>query len=85
MFLHVDGHIPLVRNKKVDQFIDYFRTKGRRQFEIWLDRYYQYVPMLKRILNEYELPEELAYLAMIESGLNPKAYSNKFDSDFLLS
>ena len=70
-----DGHIPLVRNKSVDQFISYFQNKGRRQFEIWLDRYYQYGPMLERILNEYELPEELAYLAMIESGLNPKAYS----------
>jgi len=70
-----DGHIPLVRNKSVDQFISYFQNKGRRQFEIWLDRFYQYGPMLIRILNEYELPEELAYLAMIESGLNPKAYS----------
>jgi len=70
-----DGHIPLVRNKSVDQFISYFQNKGRRQFEIWLDRYFQYGPMLKEILNEYELPEELAYLAMIESGLNPKAYS----------
>ena len=70
-----DGHIPLVRNKSVDQFISYFQNKGRRQFEIWLDRYYQYGPMLKNILNEYELPEELAYLAMIESGFNPKAYS----------
>ena len=27
-----DGHIPLVRNKKVDQFIEYFKTKGRPQF-----------------------------------------------------
>ena len=70
-----DGHIPLVRNKAVDQFIHYFQNKGRRQFEIWLDRYNQYGPMLVQILNEYELPEELAYLAMIESGLNPKAYS----------
>ena len=70
-----DGHIPLVRNKSVDQFISYFQNKGRRQFEIWLDRFYQYGPMLITILNEYELPEELAYLAMIESGLNPKAYS----------
>ena len=70
-----DGHIPLVRNKSVDQFISYFQNKGRRQFEIWLDRFYQYGPMLISILNEYELPEELAYLAMIESGLNPKAYS----------
>ena len=41
-----DGHIPLVRNKKVDQFIDYFKTRGRPQFEIWLDRLDVYGPML---------------------------------------
>ena len=70
-----DGHIPLVRNKKVDQFINYFQTKGKRQFEIWLDRLDVYGPMISQILDECNLPPELLYLAMIESGLNPKAYS----------
>ena len=54
-----DGHIPLVRNKKVDQFIEYFRTKGRRQFEIWLDRLDVYGPMLSSIIEECNLPPEL--------------------------
>jgi len=70
-----DGHIPLVRNKAVDQFIRYFQTKGRKQFQIWLDRIPEYGGLIKNILKEKELPEELVYLAMIESGLNPKAYS----------
>ncbi|MDP6340259.1 MAG: LysM peptidoglycan-binding domain-containing protein [Candidatus Marinimicrobia bacterium] len=70
-----DGHIPLVRNKKVDQYIHYFQTKGRRQFEIWLDRLDVYGPMINHILNDCNLPPELVFLAMIESGLNPKAYS----------
>ena len=70
-----DGHIPLVRNKKVDQFITYFQTKGKRQFEIWLDRLDVYGPMLSGIIEECNLPPELLYLAMIESGLNPKAHS----------
>ena len=70
-----DGHIPLVRNKKVDQVIKYFQTKGRRQFEIWLDRLDIYGPMINQIISECNLPPELVYLAMIESGLNPKAYS----------
>ena len=70
-----DGHIPLVRNKKVDQFIEYFKTKGRPQFEIWLDRLEVYGPVLSKILDENNLPPELLYLAMIESGLNPKAHS----------
>ena len=70
-----DGHIPLVRNKKVDQFINYFKTKGRPQFEIWLDRLDVYGPVLSKIIEQNNLPPELLYLAMIESGLNPKAHS----------
>ena len=70
-----DGHVPLVRNKKVDQFITYFQTKGRRQFEIWLDRLEVYGPMISKILDDCNIPPELLYLAMIESGLNPKAHS----------
>ena len=37
-----DGHMPLVRNKQVDQFINYFQTKGKKQFQIWLKRYEKY-------------------------------------------
>ena len=71
-----DGHIPLVRNKQVDQFINYFQNKGRKQFEIWLKRYMEYKDLILPILAEHEMPEEFIYLAMVESGLNPKAYSH---------
>jgi len=71
-----DGHIPLVRNKQVDQFITYFTTaKGRKQFAIWMKRYEEYKDLILPILKKHEMPEELMVLAMIESGLNPKAYS----------
>jgi len=70
-----DGHIPIVTNKKVEQFIKYFQTKGKKQFEIYLSRYAVYNDMIQNIIKQYSLPEELVYLAMIESGLNPKAYS----------
>ncbi len=70
-----DGHIPLVTNKRVEQYISFFKNKGRRQFEIWLKRYAEYGDMIHGILRECDLPEELVFLAMIESGLNPKAYS----------
>ncbi len=70
-----DGHIPLVRTKTVDQYIKYFQTKGQKQFQIWLDRLPEYGDLIKDILDEQELPEELINLAMIESGLNPKAFS----------
>ena len=71
-----DGHIPLVRNKQVDQFITYFTTaKGRKQFSIWMKRYMEYKDLILPILKQHKMPEELMILAMIESGLNPKAYS----------
>ena len=70
-----DGHIPLVRTKQVDKYINYFQTKGRKQFQIWLNRYAKYKGLILPILEEHEMPEEFIYLAMIESGLNPKAYS----------
>ena len=49
-----------------------FQTKGRKQFQIWLDRYAKYQDLILPILAEHEMPEELMYLAMIESGLNPR-------------
>ena len=69
-----DGHIPLVRNKKVDQFITYFQTKGKRQFEIWLDRLDVYGPMLSEIIEECNLPPELLYLSLIHISEPTRPY-----------
>ncbi len=69
------GHIPLITNNQVEQYIQYFQSKGRKQFEIYLERYGVYNELIQSILKQYSLPEELIYLAMIESGLNPKAHS----------
>ena len=33
---------------------------GKPLLEIWLDRYYQYGPMLKKILNEYSLKNNIS-------------------------
>jgi membrane-bound lytic murein transglycosylase D len=67
--------IPIVFNDAVKYFIQYFTTEKRRVFGNWLKRSRFYVPIIKEILNEEGLPEDLVYLAMIESGFNPKAYS----------
>jgi membrane-bound lytic murein transglycosylase D len=67
--------IPLQLNNKVELALKYFQTKGRNVFTIWLERSGQYEQMIGDILKEYGLPENLVYIAMIESGFNPKAYS----------
>jgi membrane-bound lytic murein transglycosylase D len=68
--------IPIVMNPLVENFIHYYQTTGRKQFSIWLARSERYVPMMKKVLKEHGLPQDLVYMAMIESGFNPKAYSH---------
>lgn len=67
--------IPLVLNKKVENAISYFQGKGRRVFTKWLQRRGKYEKLIKQILREEGVPEELLHLAMIESGFNPFARS----------
>jgi membrane-bound lytic murein transglycosylase D len=70
-----EGHIPLVTNSQVESYIRYFQGKGRKGFNIWLKRYVQYKDLMLPILNQYDLPEELIVVSMIESGFDPKAVS----------
>ncbi|CUS79351.1 membrane-bound lytic murein transglycosylase D [Candidatus Kryptonium thompsonii] len=67
--------IPLVINEYVQSYLDYFQNGGRYFMELWLNRLAKYWPMFKKIFAEYNLPEELIYLCMIESGVNPFAVS----------
>ncbi|MBI5826209.1 MAG: lytic transglycosylase domain-containing protein [Deltaproteobacteria bacterium] len=67
--------IPIVVNKSVESHIRYFQTRGRKYFEKWLDRSRDYMTMLRSILRENGLPEDLSYIAFIESGLNPTVKS----------
>ena len=69
------GDVPITLNKKVRLALKYFQTKGRYVFSKWLQRSGKYLPMVQKIFEEYNLPPELAYVAMIESGFNPKARS----------
>lgn len=68
--------VPLVYNRQVQQFIDYFQGRGRERFELWLQRSGAYIPIMERILHEEGLPRNLVYLALIESGFSSHAYSH---------
>jgi membrane-bound lytic murein transglycosylase D len=67
--------IPIVINARVEQFIQYFQTTARKVFTHWLARSEKYIPFMKNLFKENGLPEDLVYLALIESGFNPYAYS----------
>ena len=59
----------------IEKFIRYFQNGGRKKFELYLSRSGKYVGMMQKILVRYGLPEDLVYVALIESGFSPKAYS----------
>jgi membrane-bound lytic murein transglycosylase D len=67
--------IPVVLNDAVNLYIRYFTGTGRKVFARWLERAKRYVPTIRAILKKNGLPEDLVYLAMIESGFNMKAHS----------
>lgn len=68
--------IPVEINPKVEQWIRYFQGRGRPHMERYLSRSSRYSTLMKRILRENGLPEDLIYIALIESGFNQKATSH---------
>ncbi len=70
-----ESDIPLTVNSKVEYFINFFQTNGRSWFSKWLSRSERYIPMMKDVLKKEGLPEDLVYLAMIESGFSTHAHS----------
>lgn len=62
-------------DKDIDYFIDYFTTTKKYFTENALKRANYFMPMVKKIFRQEGLPEELAYLAVVESGFNPFATS----------
>ena len=68
--------IPGEVNRLVLQWIDYFQGRGREHMERYLSRSTRYLPLMKGILKKEGLPEDLVYIALIESGFNPVAHSS---------
>ncbi len=75
--VEVSFDIPIVVNDRVECFIEYFQTTHRKAFTRWLERSERYIPMMKELLRANGLPEDLVYMALIESGFNPRAYSRR--------
>ncbi len=67
--------ILIVRDPKVDRHIQYFNSDIRDRFHTWLIRLGRYRPMVESVFAEFGLPLDLAYLSLVESGFNPRAYS----------
>ncbi len=71
----LDLPLEIVSNHQVMSKIRQYTTAGRRDAELILGRTYVYFPIFEHYLKQYNLPEELKYLPMIESGLRPTVKS----------
>ena len=71
----VQYDFPIIINKQVEFYLDFFAKKHRNSFRRWLERSGRYVPLIQEHLRQAGLPLDLAYLPMIESGYMPMAYS----------
>ena len=76
----ISGHIPITYNRKVASIIKFFQKDGRKSMTKWLNRMDKYKKLILPILEEQDIPPEIFYVSVIESGLNPNAYSYAYAS-----
>lgn len=75
-FQNLQRSIPLQYNSIVHSFVDYFIYKKPSFTKKMLEKKNFYFPIFEKYLAKYNMPDELKYLSMLESGLNPKAISH---------
>lgn len=68
--------IPLTYNKRVSYWLEHYQTKGKSWFSNWLEQSTKYMPMIQKELQSAGLPQDLAYMVMIESGFDANARSH---------
>lgn len=68
--------IPVDMNPLVGQWVKYFQGRGRHHMERYLGRMTRYGDLMKQILRENGMPDDLLYIALIESGFSSRAVSH---------
>ena len=71
----IDGGIPIVMNSEVRKMINILKGPYKKSMQRWLNREDKFKEIILPILDEKNLPLELFYVAMAESGLNATAKS----------
>ncbi|MBI4685525.1 MAG: transglycosylase SLT domain-containing protein [Nitrospirae bacterium] len=61
--------------KAVENSVFLFTDRIKGNFSLWLSRSGKYLELMKDILKNKDVPENVVFLSLIESGFNPYAYS----------
>ncbi len=71
----IEKTMPMVYNESVAFWLNYFTQRRPNFTKTMMEEMSYYFPIFEKILKQNDMPEELKYLAILESGLNPKAVS----------
>lgn len=66
---------PRAANPEIDRWTRTFAGSFGTTFRDFLGRSGRYEPMVLDVLRRYDVPDDFLYLAVIESGMDPHAYS----------
>lgn len=67
--------ISLDYNKTTQKFIELYSVRNKATTGRMLGKAQMYFPMFDQLFDQYDIPYELKYLAIVESALNPEAVS----------
>jgi membrane-bound lytic murein transglycosylase D len=67
--------LTVTRNERVERFIGFLSRGNADRTRVYLERSGRYAPYIREQLRARGMPEDLVYLAFIESGFTPRAYS----------
>lgn len=67
--------LPVVINQEVTSLIDFYTGRYRERFIAALERGAPYLPYIREQLRQAKMPEDLAYLPLVESAFNTRARS----------
>ncbi|MCD8538831.1 MAG: lytic transglycosylase domain-containing protein [Leadbetterella sp.] len=71
----IEKTMPMVYNESVEFWLHYFTQRRPNFTKTMMEEKSVYFPVFERILREHGMPEELKYLSILESALNPKIVS----------
>lgn len=71
----LDKNLSPEARRDVELHFKYFTHRARGTFERYLKRSQNYLPHIREVFRQQGIPEEIAYLAIVESGFNPNAVS----------
>jgi membrane-bound lytic murein transglycosylase D len=71
----METDMPFELNERIFAFINYFTVRNREYTKMVIQRQNLYFPLFEETLSDHDMPEDIKFLAIIESGLNPKAKS----------